>query len=293
MEQNLCKFVISNHHKMTKKISFLFTLLFLTTIAVAQKKEKIKGSKIVTVSIKEIPSFENIEINDNFEVFLVKSDKPSLEIEADDNLHEIINYEVAGGTLRVSSLREAIGVKKFALRINYTSELKLITAKNESSVHALADLELENITIKNYDNSRAFLNVKANYFALVLNDKAEAEINVKADNTSLELSKNAELKALVTSPELKLDMYQKSQAEIEGNVNNAKMRLDNYAVLTAKKLVIATLELSTESYAKSFINVTNTLNLAASGKTETELLGESKIQITKFLNNATLYKKEK
>ena len=278
---------------MTKKISFLFTLLFLTTIAVAQKKEKIKGSKIVTVSVKEIPSFENIEINDNFEVFLVKSDKPSLEIEADDNLHEIINYEVAGGTLRVSSLREAIGVKKFALRINYTSELKLITAKNESSVHALADLELENITIKNYDNSRAFLNVKANYFALVLNDKAEAEINVKADNTSLELSKNAELKALVTSPELKLDMYQKSQATIEGNVNNAKMRLDNYAVLTAKKLVIATLELSTESYAKSFINVTNTLNLAASGKTETELLGESKIQITKFLNNATLYKKEK
>ena len=286
-------FVISNHHKMTKKIALLFTFLFLTTIAVAQKKEKIKGSKIVTVSIKEIPSFENIEINDNFEVFLVKSDKPSLEIEADDNLHEIINYEVAGETLRVSSLREAIGAKKFALRINYTSELKLITAKNESSVHALADLELENITIKNYDNSRAFLNVKANYFALVLNDKAEAEINVKADNTSLELSKNAELKALVTSPELKLDMYQKSQAEIEGNVNNAKMRLDNYAVLTAKKLVIATLELSTESYAKSFINVTNTLNLAASGKTDTELLGESKIQITKFLNNATLYKKEK
>jgi hypothetical protein len=28
---------------------------------------------------------------------------------------------------------------------------------------------------------------------------------------------------------------QKSQATIEGNVNNAKMRLDNYAVLTAKK----------------------------------------------------------
>lgn len=286
-------FVISNHHKMTKKIALLFTFLFLTTIAVAQKKEKIKGSKIVTVSVKEIPSFENIEINDNFEVFLVKSDKPSLEIEADDNLHEIINYEVAGGTLRVSSLREAIGAKKFALRINYTSELKLITAKNESSVHALADLELENITIKNYDNSRAFLNVKANYFALVLNDKAEAEINVKAENTSLELSKNAELKALVTSPELKLDMYQKSQATIEGNVNNAKMRLDNYAELIAKKLVIATLELSIESYAKSSINVTNTLNLAASGKTETELLGESKIQITKFLNNATLYKKEK
>jgi len=271
---------------MTKKISFLFALLFITTIAVAQKKEKIKGSKIVTVSVKEIPAFENIEINDNFEVFLVKADKTSLEIEADDNLHEIINYEVDAGTLRVSSLREATGAKKFALRINYTSDLKLITAKNESSVHALADLELENITVKNYDNSRAFLNVKANYFALVLNDKAEAEINVKAENTSLELSKNAELKALVTSSELKLDMYQKSQATIEGNCNNAKL-------LIAKKLVIATLDLTMEGYAKCYVNVTTNLTLSASGKTEVELFGESKIQINKFINNATLSKKEK
>lgn len=277
---------------MTKKISFLFTLLFFTTIAIAQKKEKIKGSKIVTVSVKEIPTFENIEINDNFEVFLVKGEKASLEIEADDNLHEIINYEVAGGTLKITALREAIGAKKFALRINYTSELKLITAKNESSIHALANLELENITVKNYDNSRSFLNVKANYFALVLNDKAEAEINVKADNTSLELSKNAELKGLVTSPEFKLDMYQKSQADIEGNVNNAKIRLDNYATLTSKKLVIATLDLTAESYAKCAVNVTTDFVLVASGKTEIELLGEPKIQINKFANSTTLFKKE-
>lgn len=278
---------------MTKKISFLITLLLFTSLVVAQKKEKIKGSKIVTVSVKEIPVFENIEINDNFEVFLVKSEKPSFEIEADDNLHDIISYEVKAGTLKVTSLREVTGEKKFAIRINYTSELKLITAKNESSIHALADLELDNITIKNYDNSRAFLNVKANYFALILNDKAEAEINIKADNTSIELSKNADLKALLTSKEFKLDMYQKSQATIEGNVNNAKIRLDNDIVLTAKKLVIADLELTIENYAKCYINVTDELALIASGKSEIELLGNSKIEISKFTNNATLYKKDK
>lgn len=284
---------IKNFEKMTKKISFLLTLLLFTSLVVAQKKEKIKGSKIVTVSVKEIPVFENIEINDNFEVFLVKSEKPSFEIEADDNLHDIISYEVKAGTLKVTSLREVTGEKKFAIRINYTSELKLITAKNESSIHALADLELDNITIKNYDNSRAFLNVKANYFALILNDKAEAEINIKADNTSIELSKNADLKALLTSKELKLDMYQKSQATIEGNVNNAKIRLDNDIVLTAKKLVIADLELTIENYAKCYINVTDELALIASGKSEIELLGNSKIEISKFTNNATLYKKDK
>ena len=126
----------------------------------------------------------------------------------------------------------------------------------------------------------------------MLNDKSEAEINVKADNTSLELSKNAELKALVTSPEFKLDMYQKSQAEIEGNTNNAKIRIDNYAILTSKKFVIATLDLTAESYAKCNVNVSSNLTLAASGKTEIELLGDPKIQITKFANSTTLFKKE-
>ncbi|MCL9770821.1 DUF2807 domain-containing protein [Flavobacterium sp. HXWNR69] len=278
---------------MTKKLSFLLTFLLITTLSVAQKKEKIKGSKIVTVSVKEIPTFENIEINDNFEVFLVKSDKPSLEIEADDNLHEIINYDVAGGTLRISSLREAFGMKKFAIRINYTDELKLITAKNESAIKALADLELENITIKNYDDSKSFLNVKSNYFALVLNDKSEAEINSKATNTSLELSKNTKLKALITATDLKLDMYQKSQATIEGTSSTAKLRLDNYASLTAKKLLITNMQLSAESYSNSAINVSGTFTLDASGKSEIELLGEPKIVINKFTNNTTLYKKEK
>ncbi|EAZ95844.1 hypothetical protein FBBAL38_00455 [Flavobacteria bacterium BAL38] len=278
---------------MSKKISFLFTLLFLTSIAVAQKKEKIKGSKIVTVSVKETPSFENIEINDNFEIFLVKGEKSSIEIEADDNLHDIINYEVAGGTLRITSLRDVSGAKKFAIRINYTSELKLITAKNESSIHALADLELDNITIKNYDNSRSFLNVKANYFALVLNDKSEAEINVKAENTSVELSKNTELKALINSPELKLDMYQKSSATIEGKSKNAKIRIDNNSVLIAKKLDIYNLELTSENYAKCEVYVSNKLILMASGKSEIDLFGDSKIQIDKFTNNAILAKKDK
>jgi hypothetical protein len=88
-------------------------------------------------------------------------------------------------------------------------------------------------------------------------------------------------------------MYQKSQATIEGNCNNAKLRLDNSSLLIAKKLVIATLDLTMEGYAKCYVNVTTNLTLSASGKTEVELFGESKIQINKFINNATLSKKEK
>lgn len=278
---------------MRNKISYLLVALIVTSLSFSQKKEKIKGSKIVTIAIKEINNFDNIEVGDNFEVLLVKGTKPSIEIETDDNLHEIINYEVSGNTLKISALKEPTGFKKFTVRINYSNDLQLITVRNEATLKALADIELDKITIKNYNSSKSFLNVKSNYFALILDDKAEAELNVKSESTSLELSKNSNLKALIASPEFKIDMYQKSTALIEGTVTNGKIRLDNNSHFTAPKLIIGTLELDADGYAKCEVNVSNTLTLAASGKSQIELWGEQKIFIKKFLNNTLLHKKEK
>jgi hypothetical protein len=265
----------------------------VTSLSFSQKKEKIKGSKIVTIAVKETNNFENIEVGDNFEVLLVKGTKPSIEIEADDNLHEVINFEVSGNSLIISALKEPTSFKKFTIRVNYSNDLQLITVRNEATLKALADIELDKITIKNYNTSKSFLNVKSNYFALILDDKAEAELNVKSESTSLELSKNSELKALIASPEFKLDMYQKSTALIEGTVTNGKIRLDNNSHFTAPKLIISTLELDTDGYAKCEVNVSNSLTLAASGKSQIELWGEQKIFIKKFLNNTLLHKKEK
>lgn len=274
-----------------KKITLL-TLLLCTVITFAQKKEKIKGSKIVTVTVNELENFENIEVEDNLEIFLVKGDKSSLEIEADDNLHDAINYSVMGNTLRITSQKDVISAKKFSIRINYSDELKLISVKGEAKLHALAELELDNITIKNYDKSQSFLNVKSNFFTIILNDKSEAELNVKAQNTTVELSKNTELKALIASPEVKVDMYQNSEAKIEGDAANVKMRLDNSSKLIAEKFTVKNLEITTESYAKGDVHVTNTISIAASGKSEIKLYGEPAIEITKFTNSTTLYKKE-
>ena len=216
-----------------------------------------------------------------------------MEIEADDNLHDIINYTVLGNTLRINSLKDVYGEKKFSIRINYTDSLKLITAKHDTKIHALADIELDNITIKNYDNSRSFLNVKANIFAIMLNDKSKAELNIKANNTTIEASKNAEATALIASPEIKIDLYQKGNVTIEGDATIAKIRLDNSSDLIAKNLTISNLEITMESDSKAIVNVTKNIKISAAGKSEIELLGEPKIEIVKFTNNTTLYKKEK
>jgi len=276
---------------MKNKIAYVLVVLLMTTFSFAQKKEKIKGSKIVTVTVKEIETFDSIDIGDNLEVFLVKSDKNSVEIEADDNLHDAVIFEILGSTLKLYSTKDVIRAKKFSIRINYTNDLKLIVVKNEAILNALADLNLDNITIKNFDSSKSFLNVKSSSFTLILNDKSEAELNIKADKTALELSTNSSLKALIATPDFKLDMYQKSKAEIEGDAAMANIRLDNNSSLKAKKFPVTEMNLVTEMYSYCEINVKDKVTISATGKSEIELLGDAKVDLPVFRNNATLQKK--
>ena len=275
------------------KISYIIVVLFITTFSQAQKKEKIKGSKIITVTVKEIDTFDAVDIADNLEVFLVKSDKNSVEIEADDNLHDAVIFEIIGSTLKLYSTKDVIRAKKFSIRINYTNDLKMVVVKNEATLNALADLSLDNIIIKNFDSSKSFLNVKSTDFTLILNDKSEAELNIKADKTTLELSADSELKVLIATANLKLDMYQKSKAAIEGEAKIANIRLDNDAKLEAKKLAVNEMNLSAEMYSYCEINVKDKVTISATGKSEIELLGDAKVELPVFRNNATLQKIEK
>ncbi|MBC5833491.1 DUF2807 domain-containing protein [Flavobacterium sp. F372] len=279
---------------MTKKFTIIVIALFSFTIASAQVKlEKIKGSKIVTISVKEVESFENVEIEEFLDVYFVKSEKQSIEIEADDNLHDIISYNVLGNTLKLTALKQPTGEKKVAIRVNYTDSLKTIVARHDSKINAIADINLENITIKNFDRSQSFLNIRSTNFTLIMTDKSKAEINVKSDKTFLELSKDAKVKGLIASPEAKIDLYQKAEAEIEGDAQIAKIRLDNNSSLIAKKFTVKDMELVAESYTKCSVNAQKSIEISASGKTEIDLLGEPKVDLKVFTNSAILAKKEK
>lgn len=274
-----------------RKLYFILFALVITSVSFAQKKEKIKGSKIVTVTQKEVEPFENLEIDDNLEIFIIKGDKQSIEIEADDNLHEVLKHEMVGNSLHLSSTKEVTGAKKFSVRVTYTDNLKLITVKSEAQLNSLADLQGDNITVKNYDYSKSYLNVKATHFTLIMNDKSKAELNAKSESVTVELSKNAEIKALVTTQNLKLDMYQKTTANVEGDAAMAKIRLDNNSNLTGKKLIATDMELIAESYSNVSVNATKTISITATGKSEIQLLGAPKINMINFADNATLYKK--
>ena len=274
---------------MNKHVTLL--ILLVATFSWSQKVEKIKGSRVVTIEKKEIDNFDAIEINDNIEVFLEMGEYPQLKIEADDNLHTIIDVELENKTLQLSTNKKATSYKKLIIRVTYTKDLNLIISKDQSVVNAIQEIQLDEITFKSLNESKLNLNVAVANFLIQSDDKSKVELNLKSENATLELSKNASLKALITSDNLNCDLYQKAKVNLEGDVNQAKIRLDNNADFIGQNLVLKNADLIAESYSNCSINSDTTLNIDASGNSEIKIYGDQKITIKRFTDAASLLKK--
>lgn len=274
-----------------KKIIWVLLVLLCSSLSFSQQKEKVKGSKIVTVVQKEIPEFTDLEVDDNLEIFLIKGDKSTLEIEADDNLQEFIEFSSKGKILHLSTSRQLSGAKKLSIRVTYTDDFKLLIAKGDTNITALAEMNLADFTFKIHDNAKLYANANVKTFTMMSDDKSKAELNLKSDDATIEMSKNSQLKALIAATKMKFDMYQKTKAVIEGDVIDFKLRLDNDSDFTGMKLTSKNTELLTEGFAECSINVATKLILDAKGKTETKVYGTQKIEIKNFLDSAVLSKK--
>jgi hypothetical protein len=162
---------------------------------------------------------------------------------------------------------------------------------DESSVISLTDFELTQITINATNSSKLFLNAKVENFKLLMDEKAKGELNLKSQNATITLSKNSELKALIASVDLTFDMYQKTDAIIEGDVDNLKLRLDNNADFVGNNLTTKNAEVLAESYSKASIQIKNNATIEALGKSELEIYGDGAINLKRFTDNAILKKK--
>lgn len=274
-----------------KKISLILLAVLFSAAVTAQTKEKLKGSKIVTIEQKEVENFEGIEVHDDLEISLIKGEKPGVEIEADDNLHQALGLDMNGSVLILSMAKEISGAKKFSIRITYSDSFKSVVAKNDSKINALEEVKLDEITFSAFDNAKLYLNINSKSFTLLANDKSKVEFNCKSESCAIELSKSAELKALISSTEMKCDLYQKAKATIEGDVIDMKLRLDNNSTFNGNKLTAKNVAVVAEGYTNCSLFAETSLSIEASGNTEIQLFGEPKIDMKGFAGSATLHKK--
>ncbi|MFL9830901.1 DUF2807 domain-containing protein [Flavobacterium sp. ST-87] len=274
-----------------KKISIVLLVFLSTTLVFAQKKDKISGSKNIVKKHKNIGNFNSIEVGDNLEISLERGEFPGIEIQADDNLMDIIAVEVTDHVLRLSTSKRIVKSKSLKVKVTYTAQFNTIVSKNDAVVNAIQEIITDNFTIKTFDDSKILMNASTKVFDLQADGDSEIELNLKSETIKIEMSKDSELKSLLSTDNLALDMYQDTKAEIEGEAKSSLIRLANDCELEASKLEIDKIELITEGKSKAAVNAKKDIVITASEETETELYGNAKLVMNKFTDKAKISKK--
>jgi hypothetical protein len=278
---------------MTSKSILLFLAFSLQVGIFAQTTDKIKGDRNVTIKQTYIDDFEVISVGDDFNVDLIYNSKPSVEIETDDNLHEVIQFEVVNGVLTFKELQRITSKRALKITVNYANALKGIEVKNSAELRSLTSMELGPVSLSVSDNARAYLNIKATDFDFKASGKSKTRLNLTAESSKIELSDDSKLDALINSPASEFDLYQRTDATIEGTTDTANLRLDNSSNFFGNNYTVKNCQLTTEGSSDATIEVLENFSLEASGNTETFLYGEPSIVIKRLSGSAKLQKKER
>jgi len=257
----------------------------------AQSTEKIKGDRNVTIKQTYIDDFESIVVDGNFSIEVVYNNKPSVEIEADNNLHDVIQFGVVDGVLTFVETVRITAKKKLNIKVNYGDALQNIEVNGDGEIRSLTSMELGNVTLSTSDNSRAYLNIKASTFNYKSSGKSKTRLNLTADSTYVELSDNSKLDALIMTSSSKFDLYQRSDIAIEGSAKSALINLINSSNFNGGKFDVDNSNVNLEDNSDLTLAVNESITIASSGNSEVYLYGNPSISISKFEDTSKLQKK--
>ena len=99
--------------------------------------------------------------------------------------------------------------------------------------------------------------------------------------------------ALINATDVKMDLYQRASADIEGSVTNLNLRADNNSQLNGKNFTTKSCAVLAELDSDIYLEVIDAITIDASGASEIYLFGNPKITINTFTGTVKLQKKEK
>ncbi|WP_420321564.1 GIN domain-containing protein [Flagellimonas sp.] len=271
-----------------KKIALLLLLLCHIT-AMAQRKPKIKGSRVVTEVSDELPAFNAIQLNDDLDIVLKKSFGSGYEIIADDNLIDILKFRVEDSTLVISSFYDVTAKKQFDITINFT-ELKAITLKKGSMTVADA-ISADELFVDTFENTRLNLKASAAVMDINMEGVSKGDFNVDVDSLNVSLSNRAEAFIYTVNEVGLVELDENGMLTLEGTSDRIQANLSGNSRFKGQTIETGSFNINIENTASARVYAFRDLELRAKGNTKTYLYGNPKITILEFLDTAQLIKK--
>ncbi|MEM6319195.1 MAG: DUF2807 domain-containing protein [Bacteroidota bacterium] len=200
------------------------SLLVLTTLYGQWNDNYIRLSSKITTEKMSHTDFNQIDVGEDFEVYIHFSDGPeTVEIEANENLHELIEVEKMGNTLKIDT-------KSYSTNNKYGGANEVLVA---------------HITMKDLVDITASEDV-----VIELKDKLTTEA------LSIQLDEDCQLEGEISVQQLTVDLNEDAAADLEGTAHSADMELNEDSHLKGYGLAIHDLviRLREDSAAKLTVN---------------------------------------
>ena len=239
---------------MKKQVLFIALLTFAMAFqAIAQIIVKPSGN--ITKENHEVGSFTGLDVSTDFKAFITFSNKTSVQIESDDNMHQHIKVEVEGNTLVIRQ-KGPINVKGRETLVAHISvpSLKYIKASGDAIV------KLEN--------------------------------KLTADELRVSLSGDSKLDGELAVGEMEAEVRGDSYLTLSGTANmlDARVRGDSHLKSFDFKVGSLKLNLSGDSIAKLTIN--ESMDVDISGDSVMKYKGSPKVEHQRVRGDSELAKED-
>jgi hypothetical protein len=268
----------------------IFFIAFSTLAVSAQRKPKIKGNKDIVEVNEDLPFFNSIEVRDDLEIFLKETTIPGYSISADDNLIDILRFDVVDSTLVIRSFYKITTKKQLEITVNY-NELKSIILQ-QGKIITKDMINSDKLNISAYGSSRLELNARASIMNIIMEGNSVGDFNLQSDSLDLMLRDKVNLNLYGITGKTNIEMYNNASAVVEGTADTLNIKLYGSSDLKAEKMEAGVISAGVEETTKARLYAYKNIELSSSGAAKTYLWGNPKIILNEFLNTSELYKRE-
>lgn len=275
---------------MKTKILFFCTVLISVSMA-AQKKPKIAGNKQVSVLSKEISNdFNAVEVNDDLEINLQQGSSNHYLLNADSNLHTVVQFIVTDSILKIFTTDHITSSKKLEIDLT-VKELEHLIVKQGSKVKSEGQLNSDKFYLSGYNSGRIDLDISAEDVTVALHRNAGGKLRIKSENTTMILNDRTDLKATVVADKVRMTLNNTADLDLNGDAEYAAFNLKKSSRLNARKMNVRSADLYTSNTSDVYVNASKNIEVYAQGKSNVYVYGNPNVEIKGLTDKSKIIKK--
>lgn len=178
-----------------KTLFKLSAVLFLLIGTTSCFMDGVKGDgNVISKNRKISDDFSRVEVSRGLDLYLTKSKNVSLEVEADENLHELITTEVRDGVLKISCTKNIWGEssKKVHLKVDH---LNAIAINSGADVVTRNMFESEELRLSISSGASAEMELNVDDLSCDISSGADIRLAGQAENFTVSSSSGSDVKA--------------------------------------------------------------------------------------------------